>query len=272
MPPFPPDDGGDTPPPAPDGAPPADPPPSDPPPPAGAETEVPPSGETETPSADDSVFDRAYVEKLRNEAAENRVKRNEFEQSLGRYTSVFDGVDDATVDAILALNGKLLSDPDKAGPLELIRTAKALLGDRFEDVLKESDAPQYLTAEEAERKFQSTLEQREKAQREADQLAAVQREATELGYADGTVENSMLFWFAVNETETDLKAAHEKVQAFKQNVIDTFVAEQKKINDGYPPQANSGGAPSDQAEAPKTLAEARAAMERRMAAVGAGPG
>lgn len=226
----------------------------------------PPVGDPEpTPSEGDS-FDRPYVEKLRNEAAENRVKANELQDQIGRYSAVFDGVPDDTVDAFLELSKTLISDPDHAGPMELIRTARALLGDRFDEALVESKAPKYLTAEEARKQFdQQMKEQQNEASRKA-AVEAIQKEARDLGYEDGTPENNLLFYFAVNKTNSDLAKAHEEVGAYRQAIIDQFVEEQGNINGSYPPVSNTGGSPSDRADAPKTLDQANRAAAARLSA------
>lgn len=212
-----------------------------------------------------------YIRGLRDEAAERRVTARELEEAYTPFKAVFDGVDEQTRDAVLNLAGTLISDPENAGPTELLRVAKALTGDRFEEVIKGLDQPKYLTPEEV----QAQIEEHEKAKTEekqrAEAIAQVEKEADDLGYKDDPAGRSLLFFYAHQETEGDISKAHEKVEAYRQQIVDGFVSSQKQKNSGFPAQPSGGGEPpAEQKGGPKTLGDARSAAEARIKAALAG--
>lgn len=252
--------------------PPADAPPpeGDAPPPAGDAPDAPPPADSAPPEPGgwlDSLDPegQGYVRGLRDEAAENRVKYRELEQSFTPYKEVFGDVDEGTRDAVLGMARTLISDPEDAGPKELLRVAKYLTGDKFDDVLKALDEPEYLTPEQMEARLEAREREKDEERKRKEAIASVEKQAADLGYPEDGPDRSMLYFYATNETDGDLEKAHEKVLAWKQAVIDGHVAEVKSVNDGYPPQSSGAGTPpAESATKPKTLAEARAAAEARL--------
>lgn len=234
-------------------------------PPPGSPPPAPPSGAPDGDGEGDT-FDRAYVEKLRDEAARYRVTAKEREEALGRFTSAFDGADDQIVDAFLEMASTLGKDP-KAGARELVSLARNLTGEEFESLLTDDDRP--LTAAEVEARTTKLLEEREARQREKAALDAVLSEARELGYEDGTFDNAALFWFAHQQTDGDLKKADAALKEYRQSIIDSHIAQVKEANQGYPPVAGGKGeGPADPAasEGPKSWDEARDRVTARLAA------
>lgn len=235
---------------------------------------APPSEEAVAPTAQEQGFldglpdeVKGHVKGLREEAAGYRVKAKQVETAYEPFRGVFEGVDDGTRDAVLQLAGTLIKDPENAGPKELLRVARALTGDRFDEVMKSLDEPQYLTAEQAKELYEKEQQAKEEERERTAAVEAVQKEAKELGYEDDTVEKSMLFFFAHRQTEGDLKAAHEKVEAFRKDIVDKFVAGQRERNGSFPPQTSATGeGPAGGLEGPKTFEEARRRTEARIAA------
>lgn len=213
---------------------------------------------------DGDTFPRSHVESLRKEAGSWRTKYREAEPVAEVFKDL--GPDDR--EALLDLNRTLLKDPQGEGAKELLRFGRALAGENFDDVLKSLDEPQYLTPEEMEKR----LEQREQAAREKAEsekaLREVEAKADEFGYEDGSPERAMLFWYASRETEGDLDKANERLQAYRQGIIDSHVQGVREKNAGHPPvssrasEAPAGGNPS---EGPKNFTDARAAAEARLA-------
>lgn len=247
---------------APDPAPVAD--PASPPP----EGVVDPGADPATPAAEPTepkVFDEKYVGELRDEAANWRTKLRETEESYTPFKEVFDGVDPDARDAVLEMAKTLIADPENAGPAELIRVAKLLTGDRFDEVAASLEKPKYLTAEEAAEVARKEREAAEEARAQKEAIEQVHTRAKELGYKEDTPEIAMLYWFASRETNADLDEAHAKVQAFRQQAVDETVQQIRETNEGYPPATGAVGEPSAQpAEGPKSFEEARNRLTSRL--------
>lgn len=229
----------------------------------------------EAPGFLDGVPDevKAHVKGLRDESASYRVKARDLETQVKPYQEVFEGVDPAARDAVLQMAKVLVNDPENAGPKELIRVARALVGDRFDDVVKSLDEPQYLTPDQLEAQLaeREAKAAEERERREA--LESVEKESRELGYEDDTPDKTMLFFYAYKHTDGDLQAAHAKVQEFKQSVIDGYVQSVKEGNSSFP--AVSGAVvpgAADPAEPAKTLEEAGSRVRARLAALAGADG
>lgn len=204
-------------------------------------------------------FDRPYVEKVRAEAANRRV-------ALKPYEDVFGGASEPERDALLHLNQTLLSDPE-AGVKMMLQLSRDIAGDSFDSLLTAEPAP--LTQEDVDRMFTERQQAQQAQQAQQDAEAAVFSKITELGYEKDTPEAANLVWRSYHQHGGDMDAAHAAVQADKQKVIDEYLAEKAKTNGGYPPvaQGGGGGGPADGSGGPpKTLADARASAEARIAA------
>lgn len=199
------------------------------------------------PGVDPETFDRSYVEELRKESAKYRTKAKPYEEAFAEY-------DDESREVLLSLARELISDPE-AGARRMVEISKNILDDKFEDVLKDP-SPRPLTAQDVDRMFS---ERESKAQQEA-AVRAVEQEAADLGYADGTADRALLFSIANTETLGDLKAAHEKIQARNQTIIDAYLEEKRAAGEAFPTPTSAGvgagadgGPPKDFAEAKKGL-------------------
>jgi hypothetical protein len=117
---------------------------------------------------------------------------------------------------------------------------------------------QYLTADDLNR----VLDQRERQRSIEMATQGVIDEAKGLGYDTESPEYIQLLWIANNRTGGDIKAAHAEVLAEKQRWVDHYLAQQQAAADGgVTPAPPTGVAPSGQLEPPKSLAEAKAAMD-----------
>ncbi len=129
--------------------------------------------------AQQDTFDRAYVEKLRQESAGYRTRAK-------TYDEAFDGFDDESREVFLGLAKDLVNSPEAAAR-RMIEVSKQLLGEDFDSAL--TGPPPALTREDAERLWA----EKEAARGQEDAIRAVQNEARELGYKDDTPDMSELF-------------------------------------------------------------------------------
>lgn len=202
-------------------------------------------------------FDRAYVEKIRGEAAKYRTAAKPF-------TDAFDGYEESDREAILDLAKELLSDPQAAGK-RMLEASRSIAGDDF-DTWINPVTPEFLTPETLE----AQLAQREESARQKAEVEGIQREAKELGYEEGTADHAKLFFYAANETQGDMKAAHAKMEAEKQGIIDAYVASVKEKGGRFPATPTGvTGVPSNAATnegQPRTWAEASERARQRLEA------
>ena len=200
-------------------------------------------------------FDRGYVEKIRAEAAKYRTDYKPFKEA-------FDGYEAEDRDALLGLARELLDNPEAAAR-RMLDASRSIAGDDFDSWVNPVE-PEYLTPETLE----AQLTQRETVARQKAEVDAIQREAADLGYTENTADHAKLFFYAANETQGDMKAAHEKMQAEKQSIIDAYVAEVKEKGGRFPvtpvnvQSAATGAAIAE--GTPKTFAEAAARARQRM--------
>ena len=240
-------------------------------------TETPPAGaapavdiDAELPVDQDS-FDRAYVETLRSEAASRRVAAKELGERYENFEKYSE--DDRAVWNHLA---KLMYDDPTAGAEAMQDIAVALLGETETpkeetpvEVPKTDDGP--LTAEKVQEMVAAALAAERTTQAEEHKKGEVVRnfeaQAEKLGYTKGTPQYTTLLHFAANDPSPDgdpVAGAHEKVQAFLQEQVDTFVKARKADADGSATPPSGAGAGLPAAEKPKTLEEASAMFSKML--------
>jgi hypothetical protein len=213
------------------------------------------------------------VEKLRDEAASHRVTAKERADALARYEFLNDLPDEAR-DTVLGAFEGFVTDPEGSGSVGMVQILRRVLGDRFDDVLEESKAPQYLTREQAEEVARSEADKREEARQLQAAKDSLAKQVSDLGFEEGSPETALLYWSANTKTDGDLTKAAEEVKAYRQSVIDAYVAGKRDSNNAFPPVSGArveGAAPPAN-EGPKTMDEAgdmlRAlAAQQRQAAV-----
>lgn len=211
--------------------------------------------EAPTPEADvdgdlpeGDKFDRAYVERLRSEAAKHRTE-------LKKYKEAFDGYGEEDQAALMALAQQLRNDPRSAAQ-QMAAAAEEILKQYQEDeAAKEEAESEYLTKADFER-----LREEEAIKNEQRMIEA---EARELGYTVDLkdVDYRMLLLTAQNLPSGDLREAHEMIQAKYQAKIDAFVAAKAAEADTAVLPPSGGGAPTASTPMEPTFANARARLE-----------
>lgn len=193
------------------------------------------------PTADS--FPRAYVERLRSEAAARRTEAKAFAEA-------FEGYSDEDRGTLLDLARTLRTDPASAA--EWMRSqAEALLagadpagaGDEEPEAEVDPDAP--LTAAQLERYLADREARREREAAEAKALDDIVSEAKGLGFDPATNRREYLALLDVanNETAGDLAKAAEVLRAERQKVIDDYLAAKARESDTaptVPPQVGGG--------------------------------
>jgi hypothetical protein len=212
----------------------------------------PPEPEGAAPAPTAESFPRDYVEQLRNEAAERRVALKPYEDAFKDYTP-------EEKDTWLNLAKITQSDP-LAGADYFEQIAKALR-EQNSPVDPNTLTPEERAARAADERI-TAFEQKQKEEREEaarqEAVAQVNREAQELGYELGTAPYMSLLFYAQHETEGDLKLADAKVKADRQKIIDDYVAAKA----GAPPVSPVGATGTEVHEPPKSMEEARDALDK----------
>lgn len=240
------------------GAPPAEAPAASTPPPA--ETTPPPAQEEAPLDLDGELegdkFDRAYVERLRREAAAARTKAKELE-------SVFDGYEAEEREGLATL-ARLLKENPKAAAEEMKAAYDAIMAQYEPETPAVDDTP------DAERlmtygDYQKLQEQ----QAVAAQQRAIEAEARELGYKVDPRDTDYQLLLNVARTQTkngDIKAAHAIIEARNQAIIDRYVAAKAaEAEQSYQAPADNAGALPSNAEPIKDFKQARMALENYIA-------
>lgn len=229
----------------------------------------------EIPEGD--TFDRAYVERLRGEAAKHRTAK----QDMLRH---FDGYSEAERTRFLELAAKLQSSPEEA--LEEFRGVTNRLAAQLgkEPFMNEAPTPDpapapepeapsstsALTASDVERMVTERLDAERAATKQQEEIQSTFAEAEALddSYKDPTVKS---YLFAVAQhNNTNLAGAHEIIQTQRQAAEDEAVERYRQSlreggTPGHPPRLPAGDpqAGTKNQGPPKTLEEARARAEER---------
>lgn len=205
------------------------------------EGEVP---EGEQPQPD--VFDRKYVEDLRNENATWRVKAQTYEKAFAEY-------DENERAKFLDLAAGLADESrSQATAREMVLIGKRILEAYGEDVgeLAVPDPNRPLTAAELDAKLRQADEQRSLDE----SIRRIAAEVKDLGYEEGTPDHYLLLSMANANPQGDLKVAHDGVQAYKKAIVDEFIKEHSgKARKHLPSTPDGGGTGQAPAEAPEEL-------------------
>lgn len=212
------------------------------------------------PDPEPDMFPRDYVEELRREAAEWRTKYQGYNQRFDGYT---EDEREALLDYMFHARRAEAGDP------ESIQWLNEMFGpDDDPGIPDQAPQPQFdeetfrqLAREEAARLVAE--QQAQAAQVQA--VQTVQSRAQELGYEVGSGDYILLLKYA-NEVDADdpIQAGHDKVQAYKQQIIQQHLASIQAQNDQVPTIPRGGSQAPSQAQAPRTFAEARQAMHERL--------
>lgn len=259
------DDGG-----APTAPPPAAEPTPTPPSPAGPAATGGPAGSAEPATAGDpfdagaDTFDRAYVEKLRRE---NQTYRQ-------RFNDAFDGFADEDRDFIVNVLKQTRSEDAATRAAaasawrqvaDVLSPAQQAAVDAFQADADGEPQVQYLTAADLDR----VLSERESKAQQAQAVDRVYADVKELGYDPQSFEGTRIMSLAVHETDGDLKAAKERMEAEKQSWIDSYLASKADGATNAVTPSPSTGAPASTEKPIKTFADARAGVESYLDGIGA---
>lgn len=198
-----------------------------------------PEGDNQAPE----TFDRKYVESLRNENANWRVKAQTYEQAFAEYS------DDERAKFLQLAQGLSNEATHRETAREFVTIGKRILEAYGEDVgdLSPPDPNRPLTAAEFEQKLQQ-----ERADRDMQEnIRRIAGEVRSLGYEEGSLDHYALLQAANQNPQGDLKQAHEAVQAWKKGIIDSFIKEHSaKATKHLPstPNVGTGQAPAEQPE------------------------
>jgi hypothetical protein len=208
------------------------------------ETTEEPAEEPEPEGEKPEVFDRDYVEKLRDQAAGYRVQAKEFHEA-------FEGYDEAATAKFLDL-AKGLNDETRHEDVarEFLTIGKRILtslGKEVGDDFSTPDPNRPLTLAE--------LEKREAAQAEERQMAEIveklDQEITGLGYTTGSPDHYALMRLANDREDGSIEKAHEALQEWKKGIINEWASSFKQKQDKHLKTTPAVGvAPKDAGEEP----------------------
>lgn len=210
-------------------------------------------------NAETDTFDRKYVEKIRKEAADNRV-------AAKQYKDAFDGYDEQSQGVLL--NVVNLLKTDQAAGVKALQEIVQFLSP--EDAAAVTDAVEEATGETAEteltveQQIEKALADRDRSTSEKAKVDAIISKATELGYPADNPDHITLLWIANNQTKGDLDAAAKVIADRDQAKIDAYIASKAASNDKFI-TPSTGAAPAPGSEKAGDFKAARARLEARIA-------
>lgn len=215
-------------------------------------------------SADTTTFDRAYVAKLREEAAGHRTRAKAAEEKVTRYSGAFDGWEPADADVLLDIVKLAQTDP-KAGAKAMQEVAKILAG----DVVETPSAPggEAVTTTITQADLDRILNERDNKAKLAAAVTDIETEAKALGYKPGTADYVKLLWIAQNETDFDLKGADTVIRKERDDAIKAYLDKRAADADGAAGPGPGAGSSISEARPIKTLKDASAATRARLEAM-----
>lgn len=201
------------------------------------------SAEVTTPEADapePETFDREYVHGLREEAAGWRTKLREQEAR-------FEGVDEETITALVEF--ARLSKAAESGDADALAQLNEMMG---EDAPADPAPVQEFTEERfrqlAREEAERLVTEQSQAQQQEAAVRGIVTKAESLGYTQGS-EDYILLMRAANaadpaEHQDVLAFADTQVKAYKQSILDAYLAEKETATDGSPQLTQPGAAPT----------------------------
>lgn len=199
---------------------------------------------------------RKYIESLRSESAKYRQRGQ-------RYNEVFDGYEDDAVDEWLSLASTLREDP-KAAAARFQEIAQAILeaNTEPEPVVDHAAEAEVMTRAEFERALEAKLAERDKAADLARRTAQIEADARVLGYEPGSESYEELLYTASRLPNGSIQAAHEKIAARRQAVIDQYVA---SLGTKPAPEVPAAGAPASGERKISSFKQANEALDAWLA-------
>jgi hypothetical protein len=187
------------------------------------------------------MFERTYVEKLREEAARYRTQLREQQEAAAKY-EVFGKYEDDDYQVWQSLADTYLRDPAQAA--EMMRTiSERILGGATPEeatqqvIAEQTDDDVFVTPDKVAELVKAELaREREAAQQEA-AVESIYAEIREAGFDPMSIDGYQVLWRATNETGGDIAKAVASHRAYRQQIIDDYVR-------GKSSQPNAAPAPN----------------------------
>lgn len=234
-------------------------------------------------------FDRAYVEKLRDENRKARQARRDAEERLKNY-EVFEQFDERDRQVWTEMAGTWLQDPTQSAQI-MRQIAVNVLGDpnatpeqKAEAVQNAQDAEAAavnsdkiidqqpaLTPEKVQELVQQQLAAERQRQEQDAAVSRVQQQIADAGYPKGTLEHFSVLWVANNDpaAEGSIDKAIDIFKSKSQAQFDSYVSDVAKGARDPITMPNNGG-PGNPAPAPpqrgRELEDARRSADAWLAA------
>lgn len=184
--------------------------------------------------SDQAVFDRGYVEKVRNEAQRYRTEARNAADQLKGYEDVFGVYDPEDRKVWMDLASTWASDPNRAAQV-MAQIAETVLGESkgeptttpaTEDVGSPllDEVVEGLTPDKVKALVEESLNARDQARLEQQAIAEVFKEVRDAGFDPDTAEGFMVLYNANHHTGGDIAKAIEMTQTYRQTIIDDYVA------------------------------------------------
>lgn len=225
------------------------------------------------PESDDlpnqDTFDRAYVEKLRQESANYRTRAKKFQEA-------FDGYEEEAVGEWLELATTLRSDPRTAAS-RFKELAEAIEGqltpEQAEAVMEQVTDDEVFPSEQplTKAEFEKMWQQKQQEVETNQLIRQIENEAVDLGYEKGSKQYQRLLYEASQLPDGSVKKAHEALQAERQAIIDAYVAEMGGSPSPQVPGKNVGGE-SGQPKSFEDFETAKSALDEWLASQGSADG
>lgn len=213
------------------------------------------------------LFDRNYVTKLRDEAANYRNQLREAQEQYNRY-EVLNRYDDADRQVWLELASRWEQDPYQAAEA-MRQIASRVLGDAQQaqqqapqeqpweqDGLFDESSMESMTPEKVQQIVAAELQRQAEQQQMEQAVEGVYGELRQASIDPSSPDGFMVLWRASNQTGGDVAKAIEAHAQYKQSIINDFVAAKTGAGAAPPPP---NGMQGTQRPAPATLDDAFAA-------------
>jgi len=216
--------------------------------------------------ADQAVFDRGWVDKLRNEGRRYREEARTSQAALDSYNNVFGVYDDDDRQTWLDLAATWAQDPARAAQV-MAEIAKGVLdenagggqvGARSTPGASDAEVVEELskvdtsgmTAEQVQQMIAEAMSARDQAVIEQRAIENIYGEVRAAGYDPESRWGIMVLHAANHETNGDIGEAVKLVQADRQAIIDEYVSGRAAGNRAVPSPA--GGAAANTTPEPIT--------------------
>jgi hypothetical protein len=231
----------------------------------GSAPATPPGDLFAEPTPEQAVFDRGYVERLRQEGARYRTEHKTAADALAGYEQVFGGYDPEDRQVWLDLARTWATDPGQAaGVMQQIAQAVLNQGEgtaAAPDAAVPSEAGDglgELTPQQVQQMIAEAIDGRDRAAAEQRAVEEVYSEIRAAGYDPSTKEGFMVLWLANNGGQGDIQAGIREMQAWRQSIVDDYVSGRAN---GHHPTPSPSGAVATTQEPIHDLRDARKAAD-----------